>query len=182
MDDLGLNHLFQNSRDELGRTAEFMTEEKELGSLRKQLAAMLSGREAHLDFASAVADFPFELAGAKPGGAPHSAWELIEHLRIAQRDILDFSRPGDYQERKWPDEYWPSSAAPSSREQWNRSLMSFGQDLRALQELAQDSSNDLFTPLPHGTGQTLLREVLLVADHNSHHLGQLLFVKKMLAR
>ena len=157
-----------------------MTEDKELASLRKQLVATLGGREAHLDFASAVAGFPFELTGAKPDGAPHSAWELIEHLRIAQRDILDFSRPGNYNERQWPDEYWPSSAAASSQEEWDGSAASFEQDLHTMQDLASDPKNDLFAPLPHGTGQTLLREILLVADHNSHHLGQILFLKKML--
>lgn len=157
-----------------------MTDEKELESLRKQLAATLSGDEAHLDFASAVSGFPFESAGAKPGGAPHSAWELLEHLRIAQRDILDFSRPGNYKERKWPDEYWPATAMPSSKEDWNASVANFEGDLQALQQLALDAKADLFAPLPHGTGQTLLRELLLVADHNSHHLGQLLFLKKML--
>lgn len=149
--------------------------------LRKQLVSLLEGTQAHLDFAAATRDFPVEQAGRKPGGAPHSGWQLLEHLRITQQDILQFSLGTDYHELKWPDEYWPKTDAPPDGRAWARSIKAFEDDLEALKKLAKDSTRDLNVPLPHGSGQTLLREILLVADHNSHHLGQLLFVKKMLS-
>jgi hypothetical protein len=135
---------------------------------------------AHLSFDEAVKGFPIELRGAKPKGAPHTPWQLLEHLRIAQWDILDFSRNPAYQEMKWPDDYWPKTEAPPSVAAWDRSVEQFRRDLKAMEELVSDASVDLTARIPHGTGQTLLREALLVADHNSYHLGQLVFVRKML--
>jgi hypothetical protein len=133
---------------------------------------------AHVDFKSAVDDFPPELRGKKPGRAPHSAWELLEHLRLAQEDILDFSRNPDYQERKFPGDYWPKSQAPPDEDAWDRSVAQFQKDLSEMQSLVAKS--DLTAKIPHGTGQTLLREALVLADHNSYHLGQLMFLRKML--
>ena len=135
---------------------------------------------AHLSFDEAVKGFPIELRGAKPKGAPHTPWQLLEHLRIAQWDILDFSRNPAYQEMKWPDDYWPKTEAPPSVAAWDHSVEQFRRDLKAMEELVSDASVDLTARIPHGTGQTLLREALLVADHNSYHLGQLVFVRKML--
>ncbi|MBN9663351.1 MAG: DinB family protein [Acidobacteria bacterium] len=149
-------------------------------SLRTHLDNLLRMEGAHLSFDDAVADFPSALRGAKPPGAPHSAWELLEHLRLAQEDILDFSRNPAYVDRTFPDDYWPASAEPPGEEAWQQSVQQFQQDLAAMRGLIADPAQDLFTPLPHGTGQTLLREALLVADHNSYHLGQFVFLRKLL--
>ena len=150
--------------------------------LRKQLVELLRMEGAHLSFDDAVADFPIKLRGVKPNGAPHTPWQLLEHLRIAQWDILDFSRNPDYQEMKWPDDYWPKTEAPPDSAAWDKSVEQFRRDLKEIEELVSDAGSDLTARIPHGTGQTLLREVLLVADHNSYHLGQLVFLRKMLER
>jgi hypothetical protein len=148
--------------------------------LRKHLLDLLRMKGAHLDFDAAVAGFPIELRGAKPKGAPHTPWQLLEHLRIAQWDILDFSRNPAYREMKWPDDYWPKTPAPPDGAAWDESVEQFRQDLKALEELIADPGVDLTARIPHGTGQTVLREAFLVADHNSYHVGQLVLVRKML--
>ena len=135
---------------------------------------------AHLSFDEAVARFPVKLRGAKPAGAPHSAWELLEHMRLAQEDILDFSRNPEYRERTFPEDYWPATAAPPSEMAWEKSVRQFRKDLKEMQELIAGTKQDLMAKIPHGDGQTLLREALLVADHNAYHLGQLMFLRKML--
>ena len=148
--------------------------------LRSHLIALLEGGGAHITFADALKDFPTERAGIRPEGSPHSAWELLEHLRIAQADIVLFSASKDYVERKWPDGYWPSSPAPANRREWDASVESVNKDLARFIEMLQDETRDLFEPFPWGDGQTLLREALLIADHNSYHLGQLMLVRRML--
>jgi hypothetical protein len=148
--------------------------------LRKHLVDLLRMKGAHLNFDEAVAGFPVELRGIKPKGAPHTPWQLLEHLRIAQWDILDFSRNPAYQEMKWPDDYWPKSEAPPDAAAWDQRVAQFRQDLKAMEELIAHPEADLTARIPHGKGQTLLGEALLVADHNSYHLGQLFFVRKML--
>ncbi len=149
-------------------------------SLRKHVENLLRMKGAHLTFDAAVADFPAHLRGAKPPGSPHTAWQLLEHMRIAQQDILDFSHNPGYQEKKFPDDYWPAGAAPPSEGSWDTSVRQFQSDLRELQALIADTKNDLFAAIPHGQGQTLLREALLTADHNAYHLGQLVFLRKIL--
>jgi hypothetical protein len=146
--------------------------------LRRHLLTLLQMKGAHADFDTTVEDFPAELRGQKPDGAPHTAWELLEHLRIAQEDILDFSRNPNYVEKTFPDDYWPKSAEPPTPDAWDKSAAQFKKDLGEMMSLV--AKGDLETPFPHGTGQTLLREALLVADHNSYHLGQLMFLRKML--
>jgi DinB superfamily len=135
---------------------------------------------AHLSFDDAVAGFPVELRGTKPKGAPHTPWQLLEHLRIAQWDILDFSRNPAYQEMKWPEDYWPKTQAPPDDAAWDQSVEHFRQDLKSMEKLISDPGVDLTARITHGTGQTLLRQALLVADHNSYHLGQLVFIRKTL--
>ena len=152
---------------------------QETVSLRKHLAELLRMKGAHIDFKTALTDFPPALRGAKPAGAPHSPWQLLEHMRIAQEDILDFSRNPNYKEKKWPGDYWPTDAPPDDQA-WEKSVEQFRSDLSELQELMADTSHDLLVKLPHGTGQTLLREALLVADHNAYHLGQLVLLRKIL--
>jgi len=153
---------------------------QESSSLRKHLDNLLVMKGAHLSFVEALAGFPAALRGKKPKGAPHTAWQLLEHMRLAQEDILDFSRNPGYEERKFPDDYWPATGAPPSDEAWENSVKQFQKDLKAMQKLIADTSRDLYAEIPHGQGQTLLREALLVADHNSYHLGQLVFLRKML--
>jgi DinB superfamily len=158
-----------------------MAKENETHALRQRLISAIEGKESHVDFDSAVSDFPIEFAGAKPSGAPHSAWELLEHLRIAQRDILEFSRdPADYKELEWPDEYWPTSSSPPDEAAWNSSVETFKADRSELESMVSDARRDLFKPFAHGNGQTLVREALVLANHNSYHLGQLMFLKKIL--
>ena len=148
--------------------------------LRKHLANLLRMEGAHLDFDAAIAGFPAHLRGKKPKGAPHTAWQLLEHMRLAQWDILDFCRNPKYEEKRFPEDYWPAAAAPPDEEAWDASARQFRRDLKAMQALVADSKQDLFARIPQGQGQTLLREALLVADHNSYHLGQLVFLRKSL--
>jgi hypothetical protein len=148
-------------------------------SLRDLLAKVLDWESAHLRFDEAVKDFPPELRGVRPPGAPHSAWELLEHLRIALWDIVEFSRDGNHVSPEWPSGYWPPWPAPPSEAAWDQSVAAYRSSLRTLQAMAGDETNDLHARIPHGEGQTLLREVLLAADHNAYHLGQLVFVRKM---
>ena len=149
-------------------------------TLRKQLVTAMSGRESQIDFDSAVKDFPPDLHGTKPAGAPHSAWQLLEHMRLAQHDILEFSRHANHKSSPWPEGYWPSTDTPPDSNAWDATVKAFKQDARELDQLVEDTKRDLFQPFVHGDGQTLLREALLVATHNSYHLGQLVFLKKML--
>ena len=148
--------------------------------LRDQLVDLLDSEHAHLKFDAAVKDFPAELRGTRPAGSPHSAWELLEHLRIAQSDILEFTRDPQHASPKFPDGYWPSTEAPPTDTAWDESVAAYRADLRAFSELTANESIDLFARIPHGTGQTVLREILLAADHNAYHMGQLVLVKKIL--
>jgi hypothetical protein len=153
---------------------------QETVSLRKHLDNLLRMKGAHVAFEAAVADFPVQLRGAKPHGVPHSAWELLEHMRVAQEDILDFSRNPGYREKKFPDDYWPLTETPPSDEAWTSSVAKFQSDLQEFLALIADTGQDLLAKIPHGRGQTLLREALLIADHNAYHLGQFVFLRKML--
>jgi uncharacterized damage-inducible protein DinB len=148
--------------------------------LRQQLIELLKGGNAHTNFHDAIQDFPAEMRGKRPKGSPHSPWELLEHLRIAQRDILEFSRNADHKSPKWPDEYWPEQPEPPDDKAWDRSVNGFCEDLQSLCALVADETIDLYARIPHGEGQTVLREALLAADHNSYHLGQLLLTRRML--
>jgi DinB superfamily len=149
-------------------------------SLRQHLIELLNAGCAHATFNPVVADFPAKDRGEIPKGMPHSAWMLVEHMRLAQWDILDFSRNSKYKEMKFPDDYWPKSPSPPNDAAWERSLHSFRDDLEAMKALVTDPKTDLFAKIPWGTGQTILREALLVADHNSHHLAQLIDVRRLL--
>ncbi len=149
-------------------------------ALRQHVLDLLRGRNAHADFDTAVADLPSRLRGVKPPGVPYTAWQLLEHMRIAQSDILEFSRDGKYKSPPWPEGYWPKTEAPPNAASWNNSLRSFRADLKAMAKLVADKKTDLFAKIPHGTGQTILREALLVADHNSYHLGQIVLLRRLL--
>jgi hypothetical protein len=152
-----------------------MSDEK----LRPQLARILDWHDAHVDFDAAVKDVPPDLRGRVPPGAPHSLWQLVEHLRLAQWDILDFCVNPAYKEMKWPDDYWPAPA-PSSPSAWDVSLAEYRRDCEAFKALVRNPATDLHAPIPHGSGQTILREALLVADHNAYHVGQIVIVRRLL--
>jgi uncharacterized damage-inducible protein DinB len=148
--------------------------------MRAQLAKTLDWGEAHADFDKAVKDFPADLRGRKVHGLPYSAWQILEHLRITQHDILDFARNPKYKEIAWPDEYWPKAAEPPDAAAWDASVAAFRRDRDAMKQLATDEAVDLEAKIPHGSGQTYLREVLLVLDHNAYHVGELVLLRRLL--
>ena len=147
-------------------------------ALRDHLLELLKAGSAHLGFDEALEGLPGELRGKKAPGLTHTVWQLVEHLRLAQWDILDFSRNPDYKEARFPDDYWPATEAPLSDEAWEQSVAAFRRDLRAMKDLVADPSTDLFAKIPWGTGQTILREAMLVADHNAYHVGQIVTVRQ----
>lgn len=148
--------------------------------LREQLAHVLDWEEAHAGFGAAVANLPPALRGKAPAGLPYSPWQLLEHMRITQADILEFCRSPRYTEKAWPKDYWPAEAEPPSAKAWDESIAAYRRDCEAMAALARDDSVDLLAKVPNGSGQTFLREVLLVADHNAYHLGELIVVRRLL--
>lgn len=150
-------------------------------ALRQHLRALLRGGQAHVTFDQAIDKFPLDRIGLRPEGAPHSAWELLEHMRIAQNDILLFSKSAKHVSPQWPEGYWPASEAPQRKAQWAESVKAFRADLAAFERLILNPQKDLYQPFPWGDGQTLLRETLLAADHNAYHLGQLVLVRRLLS-
>jgi hypothetical protein len=148
--------------------------------VREQVLAVLRGGNAHISLDDAINDFPAKLRGEKPKGARHTAWELIEHMRIAQWDILEFSRSAKHDSPEWPKGYWPKTEKPPNSDSWKKSIASFKKDLKAMEKLIEDPETDLHAQIPHGTGQTIFREALLVADHNAYHLGQLVLLRRLL--
>jgi DinB superfamily len=149
-------------------------------SLREHVLDLLGGGHAHLDFEKAIAGLPAELRGARPPGLPHTPWRLLEHMRIAQWDILRFSIDPKHISPEFPDGYWPEGDSPPDSDAWEQSIEAFRAELRAMMDLVSNRETDLFKPIPHGQGQTILREALLVADHNAYHLGQLVVVRRLL--
>lgn len=149
-------------------------------ALRQHVLYLLRGGGAHVDFEKAIGDLPAALRGAKPPGVPFTAWTLLEHLRIAQWDILEFSRDAKHVSPEWPRGYWPEGDAPPDEAAWDKSLEAFRFELKAMEKLVANPKTDLFVKIPHGDGQTILREALLVADHNAYHLGQLVLLRRLL--
>jgi hypothetical protein len=149
-------------------------------SLREHVLYLLSGGGAHAKFDDVVKSMPEKLRGEKPEGLPHSAWMLLEHMRIAQWDILEFSRNAKHKSPEWPEGYWPKTDAPPSTKAWDKSIQQFHADLKTMEDLVSDLKTDLFAPIAWGDGQTILREALLVADHNAYHLGQIVDVRRLL--
>ncbi|MDE1161687.1 MAG: DinB family protein [Acidobacteriaceae bacterium] len=151
--------------------------------LRKQLLALLDGGQAHATFDDAVKGFPPKLQGEVPDGLPYSGWQLLEHLRIAQRDILDFSRnqDGSYKPMKWPDDYWPKDREPASAAAWNKTVVQIREDRKAFEQLLREASDEeLIAAFPWGDGQNLLREAFLIADHNAYHVGELVMLRRLM--
>ena len=149
-------------------------------SLREHLFKLLTGSEAHADFDAAVKDLPAKLRGQRLKGAEHSPWELLEHLRIAQWDILEFAINPNHRSPEFPEGYWPKSPAPASEAEWEHSVKAFKKDRKRLCDLVTTESTDLFAKIPHVDGQTVLRQALLTADHNAYHIGQLILVRRLL--
>jgi hypothetical protein len=149
-------------------------------ALREHVVYLLKGGGAHLSFEQAIADLPANLRGAKAAGIPHTLWRLLEHMRICQWDILEFSRHAEHVSPEFPDGYWPESDAPPELESWDRSVAAFRSDQQAMIDLVASPQTDLFARIPHGDGQTVLREALLVADHNAYHLGQFVLLRRSL--
>ena len=146
--------------------------------LRDHLLYLLKGGGAHASFDDAMGDWPLQLAGVKVANFPHTAWMLLEHLRIGQWDIVEFSRNSKHVSPKWPEGYWPASEAPADEKAWTASMAAFRNDLRTMERLVSDRKVVLYARIPWGDGQTILREALLVADHNAYHLGQLAMLRK----
>lgn len=149
-------------------------------ALREHLLYLLGGGGAHVDFETAVRDFPLETINQRAEHVPYTPWQVLEHMRIAQWDILEFSRDGGHVSPPWPEGYWPEEGLGADKDRWDRSIEGFRADLEAMKQLVKDPATDLFTPIEWGTGQTILREALLVADHNAYHLGVLITLKRVL--
>lgn len=148
--------------------------------LREQLIDQLTGQNAHLGFDRAVEGLSIANAGIRPRQLPYSIWELVEHIRISQSDIIEFCVDPDYESPEWPEGYWPSGQKPSGMDAWNQSLEVIHSDLLRMADLVKDPDNDLFEPFPHGDGQTLFREAVLIIDHNSYHTGQIVTIRRIL--
>jgi DinB superfamily len=161
-----------------------MTEENRTNdrALREQLVSLLRGGNAHITLDDFIADFPVELCGKRIEGLPYTAWQVLEHMRIAQWDILEFSRDTKHLSPKWPDGYWPKPDEVGNAELWHKSIAKLQTDLAEMANLISDPATDLFAKIPHGSGQTILREALLVADHNAYHLGVLLAISRLLKK
>ena len=149
-------------------------------SLRQHLLELLKGGGAHVDFEGAIRDVPAALRGKRPSGTEHSPWEILEHMRIAQWDILEFSRNPRHVSPEFPAGYWPGAQAPPNETAWDASVAAFREDLQSMSELVANESTDLNARISHGDGQTVLREALLVADHNAYHIGELVLVRRLL--
>ncbi|WP_166824883.1 DinB family protein [Thalassoroseus pseudoceratinae] len=152
----------------------------QIEQLREQLVWLIEKGHAHISFEDAIADLPTEFRSQVPPNVGHSPWQLLEHLRICQWDILEFSRDAGHVSPKFPHGYWPTSIGPPEPEAWEKSITAFLADRQVMVDLIRDPSTDLFKPIPHGDGQTILREAMLVADHNAYHIGQLVIVRKVL--
>lgn len=151
-----------------------------LAVLRDQLLAQLRGGQAHMGFEEVIAEFPMDLINTRPPHVAYTPWHLLEHIRISQWDILEFVRNPDYVSPDWPIGYWPDPASQATPAQWEQTIAAFRRDMKDVEALAADPATDLFSRIPHGSGQTILREILLVADHNAYHIGELGILRQVI--
>lgn len=149
-------------------------------TVRKALLEFLQGKSAHASLQDALTDFPPALAGKRPAGMPHTAWQLVEHMRLTLHDLLDFCTNSEYEALEWPKEYWPKHDTPSSETAWKKSVRDLREDLKEFERLVRNPKTNLYVPIPWGDGQTVLREILLAGDHTSYHTGQLILVRRAL--
>jgi DinB superfamily len=147
--------------------------------LREHVLELLKSKDAHADFETAVKDVPANMRGKRPSGAAHSPWEVLEHMRITQWDILEFTRNAKHVSPEFPAGCWPKAQTPPDEKAWEKSADAFRRDLKTMVDLVADEANDLFAPIPHGDGKTILREALLLADHNAYHLGELVLLRRL---
>lgn len=148
--------------------------------IREQTLRLLQGGNAHMPFEAAVADFPPDRMNNRIPNGEYTPWHVLEHLRLTQRDILDFIRDPNYQERRWPGDYWPARDATATEDDWHGTIAAFREDMRELQEILLDPETDLYAPIPHASGQNILRELLLVADHNAYHIGEFAVLRQVM--
>ena len=148
--------------------------------MREQLLALLRGGNAHLTFEQAVADFPIAGINRRPPNVPYTPWHLLEHIRIAQWDILEFVRNPNHVSPDWPKEYWPNPDEQADETRWQQTLAAFRADLRAIQDIVANPQTDLFAPIPHAKNYTIFREALLVADHNAYHIGEFAILRQVM--
>jgi len=153
--------------------------ESQTTTLIDELIFLLKKGNAHISFNDAVKNIPFEDLGKKPGNLPYSIWQITEHIRITQKDILDFSTNINYEELNWPDDYWPENAAPETQADWENSIKAINDNLDEFIELLK-KSEDIYRRFNHGTGQTLLREAMVIADHNGYHTGEIIVLRRLL--
>lgn len=149
-------------------------------AVREQTLRLLQGGNAHMPFEAAVAEFPPERMNSRFPNGEYTPWHLLEHLRLSQRDILDFIRDPHYREGNWPEDYWPARDETATVDEWQRTIAAFQEDMRALQEILLDPATDLYAPIPHGSGQNILREMLVVADHNAYHVGEFAIMRQVM--
>jgi hypothetical protein len=148
-------------------------------NLRKELVEYLENERTHIDFAKALRDLPEKLINKKPRGVPYTFWGLLEHVRIAQNDMVEFMQTAKYPKLKWPKGYWPSPKTKATKQMWKESLAAIATDIEALKDIVKDPATDLFAPIPWGQGQTIFREVIQIIDHASYHLGELVLMRRM---
>ena len=148
--------------------------------IRNHLVWLLQGGDAHMTFMETISGFPLDRRGELFPNGSYSAWALLEHLRITQWDILDFITNSDYKNLQWPKEYWPAQDKQATTEDWHTTIAKFEKDMKALVSIVEDPTTDLYSPIAHGSGQTILREVLLVADHNAYHIGELAIMRQVM--
>lgn len=148
--------------------------------VREQLLALLNGGNAHMPFEKAVADFPAEHFNTRPENVAYTPWHILEHLRIAQWDILDFIRNPGYVTPEWPKEYWPDPSAAADQEQWDQTISSFLSDAQSLRDIVSDPGTDLYAPIPHAPDYTILREIIVVSDHNAYHIGEFAILRQVM--
>ena len=147
--------------------------------LRDHLLSLLQGRNAHISFDDFVKDFPAKVCGQEIEGLPYTAWQVLEHIRIAQWDIVNFIKNPDYEELKWPEGYWPAKNAKATKEDWENTLARFKSDLREMIAIVRNPRTDLHAKIPHGDGQTILREAILIVDHNTYHIGEFAILRQV---
>ncbi|MEO6894915.1 MAG: DinB family protein [Ginsengibacter sp.] len=156
------------------------TDQSENSAIIDNLINLLNKGNAHISLDEALKDIPFDDLGKKPDGLPYSLWQIAEHIRIAQSDILSFSKDSHHQSPKWPDDYWPKEVKPSSEEEWAKCVKQIKNDRKKFIDLLKKSPGNLFTPFEYGNGQTLLREALVLADHHSYHTGEIIILRRIL--
>ena len=157
-----------------------MSQNNKDDSVRKHVLYLLRGGGAHQSFDDFVNSFPADLCGRQIEGLPYTPWQVLEHMRLAQWDILEFSRDPHHVSPDFPKGYWPPPDEPGTRALWQKTIEAFRNDLQQMEALVEDTSTDLHAPIPHGDGQTILREALLIADHNAYHLGALAVMARIL--